>query len=135
MRSDTELISIIKNSLMCSSYQKVFVSQIRNVSAIQAETLSAAKRAEMADVEQMKKIVPLVTCEITFGQYVCELMFGADVPNLNLGSKLILSNNQSRATLWFFCHMSHCRTPAFDHHINHGFIVLLLVLNILVVLI
>ena len=42
--------------------------------------MSAAKRAEMADVEQMKKIVSLVTCEITFGQYVCELMFGVDVP-------------------------------------------------------
>ena len=38
--------------------------------------LDAANRAEMADVEQMKKIVPLVTCEITFGQNVCELMFG-----------------------------------------------------------
>ena len=39
----------------------------------------------MADVEQMKKIVPLVTCEITFGQHVRELMFGVHVPNLNLG--------------------------------------------------
>ena len=36
----------------------------------QAVILSAASRAEMADVEQMKKIVPLVTCEITFGQNV-----------------------------------------------------------------
>ena len=33
--------------------------------AYQAGTLSAASRAEMADVEQMKKIVPFVTCEIT----------------------------------------------------------------------
>ena len=29
---------------------------------------SAAKRAEMAGVEQTKKIVPFITCEITFGQ-------------------------------------------------------------------
>ena len=36
--------------------------------------LSAASRAEMADVEQMKKIIPLSTCEIPFGQNVCELM-------------------------------------------------------------
>ena len=34
----------------------------------------------MADVEQMKKIVLLISCEITFGQHVCELMFGVDVP-------------------------------------------------------
>ena len=33
----------------------------------------------MADVEQMKKIVPFVTCEITFGHNVCELMFGVNV--------------------------------------------------------
>ena len=30
----------------------------------QAEILSATSRAEMADVEQMKKFVPFVTCEI-----------------------------------------------------------------------
>ena len=39
----------------------------RFVPAIQAEILSAAKRAEMAGVQQMNKIVPLITCEITFG--------------------------------------------------------------------
>ena len=36
----------------------------------------------MADVEQMKKIVPFVTCEITYGQYVCEFVFGINVSNL-----------------------------------------------------
>ena len=34
--------------------------------AYQAGILSAANRAEMADVEQMK--IPFVTCEITFGK-------------------------------------------------------------------
>ena len=33
------------------------------------ETLGAAERAEMAGVEQVKKSVPLVKCEITFGQH------------------------------------------------------------------
>ena len=54
----------------------------------------------MADVEQMKKNIPFVTCEITFGQNVCKLMFGINVSNLNVESKLILSHNQSKATLW-----------------------------------
>ena len=54
----------------------------------------------MADVEQMKKTIPCVTCEITFGQIVCELMFDVGVPNLNLGIQIILSNNLSKATLW-----------------------------------
>ena len=68
--------------------------------ANQAEILSAAKRADMADIEQKKKIVPLITCEITVCQYVCELMFGIDVPKLNLGIHIDSVNNQSRATLW-----------------------------------
>ena len=38
----------------------------------------------MADVEQMKKIVPLIMCEVPFCQYVCELVFGVDVLDLNL---------------------------------------------------
>ena len=42
----------------------------------------------MADVEQMKKIVPFVTCEITLGQNVCELMFGVNVHYLNLGVQI-----------------------------------------------
>ena len=38
----------------------------------------------MADIEQMKKFVPLITCEIPFSQHVCELMLGVNVPDLNL---------------------------------------------------
>ena len=56
--------------------------------AYQAGILSAASRAEMADVEQMKKIVPFVTCVITFGQNVCKLMFGINVSNLNFKIKI-----------------------------------------------
>ena len=54
----------------------------------------------MADVEQLKRIVPFVACEMTVGQNVCELMFGIHVSNLNFGIRLILSNNQSKGTLW-----------------------------------
>ena len=55
----------------------------------------------MADVEQTQKMNPFNTCEISLCQYVCELVLGVNV-NLIwiLGSKLNLSNNQSRATLW-----------------------------------
>ena len=51
--------------------------------AYQAGILRAARRAEMADAEQTKKIIPFVTCEITFGQNVGELMFGVDILDLN----------------------------------------------------
>ena len=53
----------------------------------------------MGEIEQMKKIVPLITYEILFCQNICELVFGVNVTDLQLGSKLYLSNNQSSATL------------------------------------
>ena len=54
----------------------------------------------MADIAQVKKIVPLITCEIPFCQDVCELVFGVNIFYLDLGSNSIRSNNQSRATRW-----------------------------------
>ena len=74
----------------------------------------------MADVEQTQKMIPFITCEISLGQYVCELVFGVNVFDLDLGSKLIRSKDQSRATLWvletcvivgllpFYDHLDHC---------------------------
>ena len=53
--------------------------------ADQAEILGTAERAEMADVEQTKKIVPFVTCEVSLCQYVCDLVFGVNVSDLNIG--------------------------------------------------
>ena len=38
----------------------------------------------MADVTQMEKIVPLITCESALSQYVCELVFGVTIFDLNL---------------------------------------------------
>ena len=61
--------------------------------ACQAEILGTASGAEMADIEQMKKIVPLITCDISFSEHVGVLVFGVNVTDLNFC-------NQSRATLW-----------------------------------
>ena len=49
------------------------------ITANQAEIFGAAKRAEMANTEQMTKIIPLITREIPVGQNVCELVFGVNV--------------------------------------------------------
>ena len=55
----------------------------------------------MANVKQTQKMIPFITCDFSLGQYVCELVFGLSTYLIwILGSKLILSNNQSRATLW-----------------------------------
>ena len=48
-----------------------------------------------------KQMIPFITCEVSLGENVCELVFDVNVFDLDfLGSKLIRSNNQSSATLW-----------------------------------
>ena len=39
----------------------------------------------MADVEQTQKMIPFMTCEISLCQYVCELVLGVNVFDLDLG--------------------------------------------------
>ena len=46
--------------------------------------LRAAGKAENADVKHMEKIVPLITCQIALCQFVCELVFGVDIFDLDL---------------------------------------------------
>ena len=43
----------------------------------------------MADVQQIKKIVPLIACVILICHYVCELVFGVDILDLNFGVQII----------------------------------------------
>ena len=55
---------------------------------VEQKILGAASGAEMADIEQMKKIVPLITCGISLAQNVCDLMFGVNVTDLDLGVQI-----------------------------------------------
>ena len=54
----------------------------------------------MANVEQTQKMVPLITCEISLCQYVCELVFGVNVFDLGLGVHIDSIKQPIRATLW-----------------------------------
>ena len=45
-------------------------------------------------------MIPFITCEISLCQYVCELVFGVILFDLDLGVQIDSINNQSRATLW-----------------------------------
>ena len=42
----------------------------------------------MANVKQTQKMIPFITCEISLGQYVCELIFGVNVFDLDLGVQI-----------------------------------------------
>ena len=78
----------------------------------------------MADVEQMKKIVTFVTCEMTFHQNVCELMFGVNVPNLNLRVQIDFCQKTNPVQLCgSLIHVSLWDFGLF-YHLYHGFIIL-----------
>ena len=62
--------------------------------------MGAGKHRKIHDVFLTEKVIPLITGEITFGQHFCELVFGVNIFDLDFGSKLILSNNQSSTNLW-----------------------------------
>ena len=62
---------------------------------------------EMADVEQAQKMIPFITCEISLVSMSVSWFLVSMYLIWILGSNLILSNNQSRATLWALetCHI------------------------------
>ena len=78
----------------------------------------------MADVKQMKKIVPLITCEIPSCQYVCKLVFCVDILDLNLWIQIDSVKQPIRSNSLGSGNMSYWWTSAFDDHFNHGFVIL-----------
>ena len=42
----------------------------------------------MADVEQTQKMIPFITCEVSLCQYVCELVLGVNVFDLDFGVQI-----------------------------------------------
>ena len=77
----------------------------------------------MADIEQMKKIVPLIMCEISCSQHICELVFGVNVTDLDFGVQINPVNSQPRATLWVR-ETCLCGTSTCDIHFDYRLIVL-----------
>ena len=76
----------------------------------------------MTNVQRAQKMIPFITSQISMGQYVCELVFGVNEFDLHFGSRLILSNNQSRATLWFGQHVA-LSAPSLYDQFDHCFVV------------
>ena len=76
------------------------------------------------DTKEMQQVVPLITRETAFCQNVCELVFGFDILDLDFwvqvdSVKLPVQSNPVGS--W---HVSHRWIPAFDYHLDYGFIVL-----------
>ena len=78
----------------------------------------------MANVKQIQQMIPFITCEIPFGQDVCELVFGVDVFDLYFGIQIDSIEQPIKRNSVGSGNVSHCRTSAFNDHLDHGFIVL-----------
>ena len=59
------------------------------------------KHQEFHDVQQTKKMVPFITCEVYFCQYVCELVFGVNILDFDFWA-LIDSSSKNPAQLCEF---------------------------------
>ena len=66
----------------------------------------------MADVEQTKKVIPLITCEISLGQYVCDLILSVSVFDLDLGIQIDSIKQRIKSNSVGSGNMSHCRTSS-----------------------
>ena len=59
-----------------------------------------------------------------FCQYVCKLVFGVDILDLNLGIQISSVKQPVKSNSLGSGYMSHRWTPTLDDHFNHGFIIL-----------
>ena len=72
----------------------------------------------------MEKIIPLITCEIALCQYVCELVVGVNIFDLDFGVQVDSIKQPITRNTVGLGYVSHCWTSALDDHLYHGFIVL-----------
>ena len=88
--------------------------------ALGLKELAARKYQWIHDVHQMKKLVPLNTCETSFGQNV-QLVFGVNISDLNSRIEICSVKqpiNCDSVGLW---PVSHCWTSAFNNHLDYRF--------------
>ena len=77
----------------------------------------------MANVKQTQKMIPFITCEISLGQYVCELVFGVNAFDLDFGVQIDSNEQPIKSNSVGSGNMSHCRAFFLFHHFDHCFVV------------
>ena len=78
----------------------------------------------MADVKQIQQMIPLITCEISLCQNVSKLVFGVDVFDLDFGVQINSIEQPIKRNSVGSGDVSHCRTYAFNNHLDNSLIVL-----------
>ena len=72
----------------------------------------ARSRAKMANRKQGQQMIPLITCEISFGLNVSELVFGVNVFDLHFGVQTDSVKQPIKSNSVGSGNMSHCRTSS-----------------------
>ena len=78
----------------------------------------------MADVEQTQKMSHSSRVKFLFVKYVCELVLGVNVFDLDLGVQIDSIKQPIKNNSVGSGDVSHCRTSAFNDHLDYSFIVL-----------
>ena len=77
----------------------------------------------MANIEQAQQTIPLITREISLGQYVCELVLGVNVFDLDLGVQIDSIKQPIKSNSVGPGNMCHCGASSRYNHLDHCFIV------------
>ena len=77
----------------------------------------------MANVEQTQKMIPFITCEFSLGQHVCELVFGINVLDSDIGVQIDSIEQPIKSNSVGSGNMSHCRASSLCDHLDHCFVV------------
>ena len=78
----------------------------------------------MANIKQSQQMIPFIACEIPLCQDVCNLVLGVDVFDLDLRIKINSIEQPIKSNSVGSGDVSHCRTSAFNNHLDYSFIVL-----------
>ena len=78
----------------------------------------------MADIEQAQQMIPLISCELSFGWDVSELVLGVDVFDLDFWVHINSIEQPIKSNSVGPGNMSHRWTSAFNNNLDHCFIVL-----------
>ena len=83
----------------------------------------------MTVVEQIQKLTPFNTCEISLGRYVSELVLGVSAFDFDLGVQIDSIKQPIKSNSLGSGNMSHCGTPPFKEHLDQCKVVFKIVLH------
>ena len=69
-------------------------------------------------------MIPFITCVVSLGQCVCELVLGVDAPDPDFGVQIDSIEQPIKSNSVGSGNVSRCRTSAFNIHLDHSCIVL-----------